>query len=172
MHFLTIFILLAISLPLVFLLVCRVFQALIKKKAIAMLDTTLFPQGLKQKQEVMNVCHNITNHRFRNEDILDYYYKIKGLKTLGLDCKRCYALKKYLFSPTTIKLNYFEQCQFYDTFLYCSKRKNLLNQVNPEKNDSHNNHFKHSNSSTEVRSQSASRKKSINKTQENYLLIL
>lgn len=117
MHFLTIFILLAFSLSIVFFFIHRIFPVLIRKKATTLIDVILFPKGLQQKQEAINAFHNITNNRFKNEDILDYYYKIKGLRTLGRKCNRSFVLKKYLFSPTNIKLIYFEQLRFYETFL-------------------------------------------------------
>lgn len=91
--------------------------ALIKSKAQHTLLSLLFPGGKEQQAEVMKVFHQITNQRFNDEQILDYFVKIKGLQTLDLAIKTNYWIKKYLLSPTDVKLNYFEQVKFYETFM-------------------------------------------------------
>jgi len=89
----------------------------IKGKAQAILLSLLFPGGKEQQAEVMKIFHQLTNQRFNDEQVLDYFVKIKGLQTLDLDIKANFWIKKYLLSPTDVKLNYFEQVKFYETFM-------------------------------------------------------
>lgn len=93
------------------------FPAFTKKKAHASLLDLLFPGGQEQKENVMQVFHQLTNQRFSDDQILDYFIKIKGLQTLDLGVKANFWIKKYLLSPTDVKLNYFEQVKFYETFM-------------------------------------------------------
>ncbi len=101
------------------------FPAFIKQKAQGLLVNLLFPEGKVQQDEVLNIFHQLTNHRFSNEHILDYFIKIKGLQTLDLSIKTNFWIKKYLLSPTDVKLNYFEQVRFYETFLNYPKSLNV-----------------------------------------------
>ena len=139
MHFLTIIILLAFAATLAFFILRRVFPALVRRKATMLLDVILFPDGSSQKQEVINNFRQITNHRFNTDELLDYYYKIKGIRTLSGSCRWSFTLKKYLFTPTNIKLTYFEQCRFYDTFLHQHKKTHRLNHVMADTAGSSNN---------------------------------
>lgn len=139
MHFLTIIIFFVFATTMGFFILRRVFPALVRKKAIMLLDVILFPNGSSQKQEVINKFRQITNHRFNTDELLDYYYKIKGIRTLGGTCRWSFTLKKYLFIPTNIKLTYFEQCRFYETFLHQHKKKHQLNHVMAEIAGSSNN---------------------------------
>lgn len=118
MHFLTVFFLLGVIMPLSYILFCKILPCLMQKNATAQLDSLLFPEGNHQKQEMIKEIHEITGNRFKDEEILDYYYKIKGLRMLGKNIKLNFCLKKYFFSSTKIKLNYFEQRRFYETFLH------------------------------------------------------
>ena len=88
-----------------------------KKRAQAVLLDILFPGGESQKDEVLRTFHQFTNNRFSQDQILDYFIKIKGLQTLNLNVKSNFWIKKYLLSPTDVKLNYFEQVKFYETFM-------------------------------------------------------
>jgi hypothetical protein len=93
------------------------FPAFTKKKAHTALVELLFPEGKEQQQNVMNVFHQLTSDRFTDDQIVDYFIKIKGLQTLDLNIKTNFWVKKYLLSPTEVKLNYFEQVKFYETFM-------------------------------------------------------
>lgn len=88
-----------------------------KKKAHTSLLELLFPEGKEQQHLVMDVFHELTNKRFTDDQIIDYFVKIKGLQTLDLSSKTNFWIKKYLLSPTEVKLNYFEQVKFYETFM-------------------------------------------------------
>ncbi len=129
MHYLTIIILVALLLPCVVFFFRRIIPALMRRKATMLLDVILFPDGSSQRQEVIIKFRQITNHRFNTDELLEYYYKIKGIRTLGGSCRWSFTLKKYLFTPTNIKLTYFEQCRFYDTFLHQHKKTHRLNHV-------------------------------------------
>lgn len=88
-----------------------------KKKALSSLLTLIFPSGKEQQDEVMKVFHQFTSNRFTDDQILDYFIKIKGLQTLDLKTKTDFWVKRYLLTPTNIRLNYFEQVNFYKTFM-------------------------------------------------------
>lgn len=111
--------------------------AFTKKKAHASLLELLFPEGIEQQEEVMKVFQKLTNQRFTDEQILDYFVKIKGLQTLDLSIKTNFWIKKYLLSPTDIKLNYFEQVKFYETFMNYPKSFGLpvKKKTKPEKSE-------------------------------------
>jgi hypothetical protein len=97
---------------------CRqLFPAIIRKKAQASLDRLIFPQGEAQKQAMMETFHGFTKERFSDDQIMDYFMKIKGLQNLSISSKTEFWIKKYLKSPTKIKLNYFEQVKFYELFM-------------------------------------------------------
>ncbi len=93
-----------------------------EKKAIPVLDDILFNDEEVSKQEILHLIHKLTNYRFSDQVLLDYFYKIKGLQVLHNPSN--FWLKKYLSSPTKVKLNYFEQVRFYKAFLNYSELKN------------------------------------------------
>jgi hypothetical protein len=116
---------LGILTPLAYFTVHKMFPKLVRKKAIKKLEIILFPKGYWQKSEVLKTFRKLTGERFSDEEILDYFFKIKGLQTININSRTNFWIKKYLFSPTTIKLNYFEQVKFYETFLnFPAKIKN------------------------------------------------
>lgn len=95
----------------------KLYPKWVKKRAQKKLESRLFPQGNQQKSEVLKTFRSFTGERFSDEDILEYFFKIKGLQAVDINTRTNYWVKKYLFSPTSIKLNYFEQVKFYETFL-------------------------------------------------------
>jgi len=88
-----------------------------EKKAIKGLEKILFISESKQKKHVLQLIHQITNQRITDDQALDYFLKIKGLQTINFNGPIDYWVKKYLLSSTKVKLNYFEQVKFYETFL-------------------------------------------------------
>lgn len=95
----------------------KFYLEIIKKKASRQLEEILFPKGEHQKHEMLQTFRLITNDRFSDTEMLDYFLKIKGLQNIDINSETNFWIKKYLFHPTAIKLNYFEQVNFYKTFL-------------------------------------------------------
>jgi hypothetical protein len=140
MNFLPVVLISGVTVFLSYLAVSKIFPELVRKKAIKQLENMLFPEGYGQKSEVIRTFRELTNERFSDEDILDYFFKMKGLQTVDINSGTNFWLKRYLFSPTAIKLNYFEQVKFYDTFLNypaSDKEKNQTHQqtVKSSKNE-------------------------------------
>ncbi len=81
------------------------------------LEKRLFPEGESQKKEILSRMITLTKSKYTNELLLDYFIKIKGLQTISLLGPINFWTKKYLLSPTKVKLNYFEQVRFYEMFL-------------------------------------------------------
>src|SRR5690606_18404448 len=97
---------------------CRqLLPIIVRKKAHGSLHKVIFPGGETQKQSVLNTFHGFTKERFSDDQIMDYFMKIKGLQNLSLGSSTNFWVKKYLLSPTKIKLNYFEQVKFYELFM-------------------------------------------------------
>ncbi len=97
---------------------CRqLLPAITRKKAHGTLYKVIFPEGETQKLTVLKTFHGFTKERFSDEQIMDYFMKIKGLQNLSIGSSTNFWVKKYLLSPTKIKLNYFEQVQFYELFM-------------------------------------------------------
>ncbi len=117
MHYLPVLISLVLIVPLTYISVHKLYPELVRKKAIMKLEELLFPKGHWQKSEVLKTFRSMTGSRFTDEEILDYFYKIKGLQSVNVNSKTNFWIKKYLFTPTAIRLNYFEQVKFYETFL-------------------------------------------------------
>ena len=88
-----------------------------EKKAIKDLQRRLFPNGEEQKQKVLTTMEKITKKRFPEALMIDYFLKIKGLQIINMNDPVDFWTKKYLMTPTKMKLNYFEQVKFYETFL-------------------------------------------------------
>ena len=99
------------------LYLCRFHPLIVKLKAQGTLQKIIFPEGNSQKREILDIFHDFTNRRFSDDQLLDYFIKIKGLQNMSLGYNSSYWIKKYLLSPTEIKLNYFEQVKFYEMFL-------------------------------------------------------
>jgi hypothetical protein len=117
MLFLSVFLVLGLIVPLAYFSAHKFYPELVRKKAVRQLEGILFPEGHWQKSDTLKTCKELTGSRFCDEAMLDYFFKIKGLQTVAINSKTNFWVKKYLFSPTSIKLNYFEQVKFYETFL-------------------------------------------------------
>ncbi len=117
MQILPIIVAIGTTLTAVFFIFRYSFRHVIQRKAVAQLDVILFPEGMSQKAIIANKLKELTNERFSEEQMLDYFMKIKGLQVVNLSQRSNFWIRKYLFSPTEIKLNYFEQVNFYKIFL-------------------------------------------------------
>ncbi len=117
MYFFSAALIIGVAAPLAFVVVRKFYPRVVKKQAVKKLESILFPKGHVQKMEVLKTFRGFTGKRFSDEDILDYFLKIKGLQSVDINMKTNFWVKRYLFSPTVIKLNYFEQVKFYETFL-------------------------------------------------------
>ena len=98
-----------------FLLKKTVLPAMAKSRAYKELQPMLFSKG--EKQNVITKLHEITANRFSDEEVLDYYLKIKGSQISKQNNSRSFWVKRYLVTPADIKLNYFEQVRFYEIFM-------------------------------------------------------
>lgn len=107
----------AISTTLSFWFYRRGLALVAEQKATKELEKRLFPNGEKQRNDVLMTMKAITNNRFSVPLMLDYFLKIKGLQIINLNDPVNFWVKKYLLSPTKMRLNYFEQVKFYETFL-------------------------------------------------------
>ena len=95
----------------------QILPTIIKNKAHNSLYKTIFPNGDLQKHEVIKIFHEFTNGRFTDDEVMDYFMKIKGIQDLSMKTGTNFWVRKYLLSPTKIKLNYFEQVKFYELFI-------------------------------------------------------
>jgi len=118
-----------IALTIVFILgLIYLYKPLIRliaeKRAIPKMEKILFDKLTYTKKNVLETIHQVTSKRLNDDLVLDYFYKIKGLQVLDINKPINFWLKIYLTSPTKIKLNYFEQVKFYETFLNYPKVNN------------------------------------------------
>ncbi len=90
---------------------------LAERNAVSTLESLLFSKGDKQKESIISSMMKITNDKYSKEQLLDYFLKIKGLQVVNFCDPVNFWTRKYLMSPTKLKLNYFEQVKFYETFL-------------------------------------------------------
>lgn len=126
MYFLPAALILGLAVPLALVVARKFYPRVVKKQAVKKLESLLFPKGQAQKMEVLKTFRGFTGDRFNDDEILDYFFKIKGLQSVKICNKTSFWVKKYLFTPTVIKLNYFEQVKFYETFLnYPEKAGNV-----------------------------------------------
>ena len=98
-----------------------VMPKLAKTRAYKELQPMLFSRGEERKMLVK--FHEITENRFSNNDLLDYYIKVKGTQISKYDNNCPFWVKRYLTMPANIKLNYFEQVRFYEVFMGYSKNE-------------------------------------------------
>ena len=107
----------AVLLVLLFLFWKKGIQLIAEHKATKDLERRLFPNGEEQKQKVLKIMEKITSGRFSESLMMDYFLKIKGLQIINMNDPVDFWTKKYLMTPTKMRLNYFEQVKFYETFL-------------------------------------------------------
>jgi len=113
-----------------------------ERKAIPKIENILFKSKEYNKSMVLDIIHELTSYRLSDEMIMDYFYKIKGIQVLN-NKPVDFWIKIYLATPTKIKLNYFEQVKFYETFLNFPKiNKAITKNSNAEKNPQRIDNFK------------------------------
>ncbi|MCF0189757.1 MAG: hypothetical protein HUJ96_00710 [Marinilabiliaceae bacterium] len=88
-----------------------------EKRAKEELVLLLFPKGEEQKEQLLGDMEVLTKGRYNRKQLLDYYLKIKGLQMVDLHTSADRPVRSYLMQPTKIRLNYFEQVQFYEKYL-------------------------------------------------------
>ena len=95
-----------------------------EKRALPKIEKLLFKGKGQNRAQVLKEIHQLTNNRLNDELAMDYFYKIKGLQVVNINQPTNFWVKMYLTTPTKIKLNYFEQVKFYETFLNYPSLKN------------------------------------------------
>ncbi|TLX73889.1 hypothetical protein E9993_13855 [Labilibacter sediminis] len=114
-----IYLIIAISIGIIasiFLMHKPLIRIVAERKAIPKIESLLFRSKELNKTNVLDIIHELTNNRLSDELVMDYFYKIKGLQVLN-NKPINFWVKMYLTTPTKVKLNYFEQVKFYETFL-------------------------------------------------------
>ncbi|MBR8534355.1 hypothetical protein KEM09_03090 [Carboxylicivirga mesophila] len=90
---------------------------LAEKNASKELEKILFPKGASEKEATLVSLQKITKDKYNNDLLLDYFLKIKGLQVINMYDPVNFWTRRFLMSPTKVKLNYFEQVKFYESFL-------------------------------------------------------
>ncbi|GEM_PF-1419651 len=88
-----------------------------ERNASKHLEKVLFPNGTEEKSTILESLKKITKGKYTDDLLLDYFLKIKGLQVINMYDPVDFWTRKYLMSPTKLKLNYFEQVKFYETYL-------------------------------------------------------
>ena len=70
-----------------------------------------------QREELIADLHTLTGGRFTNEELLDYYLKIKGLQMVDLNTLNDDDIRKFLMEPMKVRLHYRELVSFYEKYL-------------------------------------------------------
>ncbi len=94
-------------------------RALRRQRTIESLCNYLLP-GDKlgtQRREIIDDLHSLTGGRFSDEDVLDYYLKIKGLQMVDLNTFNDVGMKEYLMEATKVRFRYRELVSFYEKYL-------------------------------------------------------
>ena len=92
-----------------------------KARAYKELQPMLFSKG--EKRKVITKFDEITESRFSDEEVLDFYIKVKGSQISKHNNNCSFWVKRYLAAPANIKLNYYEQVRFYEVFMGYSKNE-------------------------------------------------
>ena len=88
-------------------------------KTVERLCAYLLPGDKKgtMRQQLVADLHELTGHRFTDEEVLDYYLIIKGLQMVDLNTLNDPDTRRFLMEPTKIKLHYQEVVSFYEKYL-------------------------------------------------------
>ncbi|GAF02810.1 hypothetical protein [Saccharicrinis fermentans] len=107
-----------------------IMRLIAEKKALPIIENILFSGSEQNKKRIISEIHKLSNNRLSDELAMDYFYKIKGLQVVNINRPLNFWVKMYLTTPTKIKLNYFEQVKFYETFLnYPALHNNMDNKA-------------------------------------------
>lgn len=90
-----------------------------RRRAIEKICGYLFPgdkDGLMRERVVRRMM-TLTRGRFTEEEMLDYYLKIKGLQMIDMNSFNDNDMRKFLMRPTMVRLQYRELVIFYEQFL-------------------------------------------------------
>lgn len=90
---------------------------LAERNASKELEKVLFPKGSAEKEATLLSLQKITKEKYSDDLLLDYFLKIKGLQVVNMYDPVNFWTRRFLMSPTKLKLNYFEQVKFYQSFL-------------------------------------------------------
>lgn len=90
-----------------------------RQRAIDKVCQYLFPgdQDGLMRDRVVKRMMSLTNHRFTEDEMLDYYLKIKGLQMIDMNSFNDSDMRKFLMHPTLVRLQYRELVIFYEQFL-------------------------------------------------------
>ncbi len=100
-----------------FLLVRWSFCFIVHKKAISILEKKYFPEGTKSKKEFIDKLNTITNNKYSQKELTDYYLKIRGLQNFNKDGINNFWIRFYLRRQPFIKLTYYEQQTLFNEIL-------------------------------------------------------
>lgn len=118
--------LLCIAIPLIFHYL-RFWRQRKKRDTIEALCALLFPgdpDGL-MRDRVVDRMRQMTHGRYDDDELLDYYLKIKGLQMIDLNSFNYNGIREFLMQPTRIRLKYDETVSFYEIFLNQSQAKGI-----------------------------------------------
>lgn len=116
--FIIILVLLCIAIPLSFYLL-KAWRLSRRRRSISKVCDYLFPgdtDGLMRGRVVSRMMA-LTNNRFTEDEMLDYYLKIKGLQMIDMNSFNDADMRKFLMRPTLVRLQYRELVIFYEQFL-------------------------------------------------------
>ncbi len=106
-----------------------------ERNASKELEKVLFPNGDNEKEAILESLTTITKGKYSQDLLLDYFLKIKGLQVINMYDPVDFWTRKFLMSPTKLKLNYFEQVKFYESFLNYPQASARIMTTQTEDND-------------------------------------
>jgi len=103
-----------------------IFPKIAISKSFSTLFDMLFPKDTDNKEKTLSVFNVITNNRYTEQQMIDFFIKTKGLQILiSRGDKLSNLLKNFFNQPTAIQLDYFEQIKFHKAFINFPKKIEL-----------------------------------------------
>ncbi len=96
--------------------VYSIYDGIMNYFAIRNLLPLLFPVDAVDRDEVIAKMHKITKRCYNDDELLDYYLKLKGLHVLDMHADGGWFARRYMMKPTKIRLTYMETVMFYQEF--------------------------------------------------------
>ncbi len=98
-----------------------------KQETIETLCALLFPgdQDGLMRDGVIDRMRKMTHDRYDDDELLDYYLKIKGLQMIDINSFNANGVREFLMQPTKIRLKYDETVSFYEVFLNQSQARGI-----------------------------------------------